>query len=106
FVLTCPRTTGKITGNGAQADFLRGWGLAHSDATVATCLMDAGASVYQVEQVAISNQILQDLPRSWIDIQGDTIMNSFPLDYFGHHREIPVARVSGRTDICLINLSA
>jgi hypothetical protein len=59
----------KIARNRAQTDFLRGRGLAHSDAAVATCLMHARTRVDQVQQVAIADEILQNLPRGWVDIK-------------------------------------
>src|SRR6185436_7325733 len=53
--------------------------------------------------MTVANQILEDLPRCRINVEGDSIVSSFSLYDFRRHREIAISRIGGRTDIRLMN---
>ena len=87
-----PERPGEIARHGAQADAPGRRGLSHADAAVASGLVEARARAQQMFNGAHGDEVLQDLARGGIDIEGHFGMRHAVLDHLGRDPEIAQAR--------------
>lgn len=80
--------------------------LTHSDAAVATGLMNTGARSDQRAEPTIGDQLIQQLARRGIDVEEHRRRNAFSANDLGCYRKVTPAWIGGGTDVALGDVHA